>query len=159
LTAMMPMPLEVPAAATMIAAVAAVAQASETWSSTRDAPTTAEVFDQTFTALRDDPDVLSEADSVTDLIPEEVLGTMTRRIDECWKKFRAVIEPGGFLPGDVDDAVEQVKACICRELRRMYGPPSRIRRAVMKHESPRKIPVELRRGAGPVDCTGGVIQD
>lgn len=123
---MMPMPLEVPAAATMIAAVAAVAQATETWNSTRDAPTTAQAFDQTFTALRDDPDVLSEAESVTDLVPDDVLGAMTRRIDECWKKFRAVIEPGEFLPGDVDEAVEQVKVCICRELRRMYRLNKRI---------------------------------
>ena len=117
----MPMPMPVPDPATMIAAVSAVFQAVQTWVTFRDKKRAASDFDESYRESAKSEATAQEAGRLQSLIPGEILGTMVGRVDNCWKKFRGVIEPGEkYLPDEVDEAVEQVKACVCRELTRIY---------------------------------------
>jgi hypothetical protein len=70
----------------------------QTWVAYRDKSRSATEFDQTFHESREDAATTVEANAVMSLVPAEVLGTMTSRVDECWKKFRDVIEPANEYP-------------------------------------------------------------
>ena len=126
------MSMSLPEPTTMIAAVSAVLQGIQTWVAYRDKGRASADFDTTFREASEDEETMEEAAHLVDLVPSDILGTMAGRVDNCWKKFRGVIEPGrDFLPDEVDEAVDQVKARICRELRRIYSlngsiPPGKL---------------------------------
>jgi hypothetical protein len=118
---MMPAPLPLPDPQTMIAAVSAVLQAIQTWIAYRDKTASSRSFDQAFSEAHTDPKVAAEGATLSNLVPSDILGTMTGRVETCWKHFRIIIAPNSaYVDPEVDEQVEAVKRCICRELRRLY---------------------------------------
>jgi hypothetical protein len=105
----------------MIAAASAVLQAIQTWLQYRDRKETTKSFDSSFKQRQEDPATKAEAETLVNLVPVDILGMMTNRVDACWKHFRQVIDPNSqYLDPQIDEQTEAVKRCICRELRRLY---------------------------------------
>lgn len=56
--------------------------------------------------------------AVDQIIPEPVLDLMTERVQKCWDYYQSVLS-GDYLPPQVDRATNQLKFCLCQELRRI----------------------------------------
>lgn len=102
----------------LISSVSALLKAIDTWVGYRDSRRAAEAFDREQQAAEKSLQVEMEARAVTILVPMDVLEVMTGRAERCWSRYREVLE-GDYLPAEVDEATEAVKACICRELNRI----------------------------------------
>lgn len=103
----------------LVAIVSAAAATIRTWLQTRSQEQAKEAARTAAEEARDDPAVLYEARVLEDLVPPEILAQMIERVETCWKRYSEVLEGDDFLPTEIDGATEAVKACICRELRRL----------------------------------------
>lgn len=102
----------------VISGISALLQAVDTWVTYRDSERAAREFDVGMAQARREPSIRQQAQILTNLVPQPILDTMGARAERCWEQYRDVLE-GGYLPGEVDEATRNVKACICRELRRI----------------------------------------
>jgi hypothetical protein len=101
-----------------VASISATLQAIQTWLQYRDSRRTLGVFED---RLKDAPQhalIQNQARYLSKIIPQPILDTMGERAQKCWEQYHEVLK-GGFLPGEIDEATENVKECLCRELRRI----------------------------------------
>lgn len=102
----------------IISGISAVLQAIDTWVNYRDSNLAAREFENRIQSAPHDAAIQSEAAALESLVPAPVLATMTSRAERCWSRYHEVLN-GEYLPSEVDDATQAVKACICRELSRI----------------------------------------
>jgi hypothetical protein len=105
--------------ALVISGISAVMKAIDTWVKYRDSKRSAQEFESRLLIARSEPQIQVQADALARLVPEPVLATMTSRAMRCWERYNEVLN-GKYLPAEVDEATQAVKACICRELSRIY---------------------------------------
>lgn len=98
--------------------ISALATSIGVWQKSRDGKKAAKVFDESYTKIRNSSESRLAAQELIGLMPKDILESLERRAEHCWSGYKGVLE-GGFLPNEVDEATESVKACICRELRRI----------------------------------------
>lgn len=101
----------------VISGVSAVLKAIDTWVKYRDSKRAADAFKNEISAKKS-LQVEQEAHVLLEIIPFEILERMTERTERCWTRYKDVLD-GEYLPSEVDEATEAVKACICRELNRI----------------------------------------
>jgi len=102
----------------LISTISAAMQAIELWLTLRDRKKASAAIEQA-ASIRQLPQVIEEARNLAMLIPSDILDTLSNRVDQCFKKYKVVLTDGQYLPAEIDEATEAVKACICRELRRI----------------------------------------
>lgn len=116
----MMMPIPEFSAQTLIAGVSAVMQAIQTWLAYRSLRQSSQKFDVAEIAARRSEEVAREADIIQNLVPPDILESLTKRAKKCWTKYKKILDSEGeYLPDDVDEATKAVKSCICRELKRI----------------------------------------
>lgn len=103
----------------IISAISAGLQAIQTWIAYRDLRKTRDALESEVASAATSDEIRQQAEVLGELIPAEVLVLMTTRVDLCWTRFKEVVGTGGYLPAEVDEAVDAAKKCICRELRRI----------------------------------------
>jgi len=106
-------------AALLFAGISAAMAAIQVWQNTRNKDSAAKEFDSVFHAVKDKPETIAAAQELVGIAPLEVIQDLERRADECWTGYRNVLG-GKYLPEEIDKATVSVKACVCRELRRIY---------------------------------------
>lgn len=117
----------------MITGVAAAFEAVQTWIAVRDRRRAAATFEATLEAGRSNPATWDENRALLDLVPFEVLKTMEERTRRCWESYHRVLQgESQYLPEEIDEATRALKACICRELKRIVDlngslPPGKLR--------------------------------
>jgi hypothetical protein len=106
----------------IISGFAAALKAVETWLKFRDSQRAAREFEINYAKAQTDASVKHQAVTLKSLIPAPVLNTMGKRTQECWDRYHVVLKEGNkkHLPSEIDDATQALKACLCRELRRIY---------------------------------------
>lgn len=102
----------------VLAAVQAALQAVQLWVSVRDSARSARTLQEVYERERRRSEVASQAQALSASVPADVLQVLTDRLYDCWTMYKGVLE-GGYLPSEIDAATEDVKKCICRELRRI----------------------------------------
>jgi hypothetical protein len=106
------------AAELIISGLSAALQAIQTWYQIRDSREAARVFDTEYRLQLDSPAMKTAARRLENLVPDAILETMKQRVQSCWTRYQEVLT-GGFLPGEIDEATQSLKLCVCRELRRI----------------------------------------
>ncbi len=109
----------------VLAAVQAALQAIQLWVSVRDSARSARILQEVYERERRRSEVVSQAQALSAGIPPDVLQALTDRVYDCWMMYKGVLE-GGYLPAEIDTATEDVKNCICRELRRIWSLTGRV---------------------------------
>jgi type I restriction enzyme, R subunit len=114
-----------------IAAVTAALQAVETWNNFRDRRRARAAHEDAYQRALSDPQTREEALQVTSAVPEDVVQMLKDRVDECWDRYREVLDNEEYLPQEIDDATKAIKRCVCRELRRLQSlagelPPGKL---------------------------------
>ena len=104
--------------ALLISGVSATLDAIQTWYQVRDSRRAAAAFESRLESAQSDAQIRQQAELLASLVPVEVLHTMTERAHRCWTRYHEVLT-GEFLPGEVDEATESVRKCLCRELQRI----------------------------------------
>jgi hypothetical protein len=103
-----------------VASLSAGLQAIQTWIAVRDRKVAEESYKSTVNSLITGRDTTEEAKALESCVPPNILNVMMRRADICFTRFQEVINPGtNFLPAEVDEATQALKACVCRELKRI----------------------------------------
>lgn len=102
----------------LISGVSALLKAIDTWVGYKDSRRAAEAFRREQKVAEKSLQVEVEGRALSDLVPMDVLASMTTRAERCWNHYKEVLD-GDYLPGEIDDATNAVKACICRELNRI----------------------------------------
>jgi len=118
--------------AAIVALYSAAMQTIQTWFQVRDSRQAQQAFDERFRSARVDSEVRLQAEDLAQIVPAHILEQMAARVFRCWESYGDVLK-GGFLPSEVDEATESVQACLCRELKRIYGlngsiPPGEMRK-------------------------------
>jgi len=103
----------------LISIFSAALQSVQTWFQVRDSKRAADAAKLQFQHAQTDPRMRAQADLLIQLVPSEVLQLMIGRVNGCWDDYSAVLS-GEFLPNEVDKATLSIKACLCRELKRIY---------------------------------------
>lgn len=98
--------------------ISAAASAIGVWQKSRDKKKAAETFDNKFNETKASKEAEVAALELVNIIPDDVIKDLEARADNCWTGFRKVLG-GDFLPDEVDKATLSVKACVCRELKRI----------------------------------------
>jgi hypothetical protein len=106
-------------ASLFISGLSATIEAVHTWITWRDSRRAAQAVRERYEVALNSPTTLTQAKTLNSIVPQPVLDTMGARARKCWTHYQETLE-GHFLPGEIDDATEDVKHCICRELRRIY---------------------------------------
>lgn len=105
----------------VVSGISAVLQAVQTWIASRDSGRAAAAFSNTISTATLSPALVNAANQLASLAPPQVVTALGNRVQACWTKYVDILNaPGGsYLPQDIDDATEAVKACVCRELKRL----------------------------------------
>lgn len=103
----------------IISGISAVLKAIDTWVKYKDSQRAATDFATRIKQAQGDPNVQHQARTLANIVPPPVLDALGSRVRKCWEHYQDVLN-GGYLPGEIDDATRSVKACICRELQRIY---------------------------------------
>jgi hypothetical protein len=105
----------------IVASIAAASQAIQTWMNLHDRSLALKAAARTLEERSDSYETKDQAEQLAELIPKDVLATMKDRVRTCWDMYHQVLKGDeAFLPGEVDKATDALKACICRELRRIH---------------------------------------
>ena len=103
---------------TLIAGVSGVLQAVQVWYAYRSDARSGRAFDDAYASAQESLQIKEEAQAIARIVPQEILDLISERTHRCWVRYREVFN-GGYLPGEIDEATEALKGCICRELRRL----------------------------------------
>lgn len=103
---------------TLISGISALLQATQTWVQYRDSRRASVAFKEEIEKAPHRPEIINEAATISSMVPQPILDRLVERAEECWEKYGHVLD-GGYLPEEVDEHTENVKACVCRELRRI----------------------------------------
>jgi hypothetical protein len=108
---------------TILAGVSALLQSIQTWYQVRDSRRASETFSGAYeitlkSHLTGRMEIFYQAEMLENIVPKPVLLTMGKRLEKCWTRYHAVLE-GDFLPAEIDEATQNVKRCVCRELSRL----------------------------------------
>jgi hypothetical protein len=103
----------------IVTGFSAVLQATQTWLQYRDSKRAAEAFRSRITNAPKETRILQQAATLAQLVPQPILDTLGGRARKCWERYLDVLK-GDFLPGEVDEATQNVKKCLCRELKRIH---------------------------------------
>lgn len=92
-----PMMMPVPefSAQTLIAGVSAVMQAIQTWLAYRSLRQSSQKFDAAEIAARRSEAVAREADIIQNLVPPDILESLTKRAKKCWTKYKKILDSEG----------------------------------------------------------------
>lgn len=102
----------------LISGVSALLKAIDVWVRYRDSSRAAEAFEEEQREALLARTTVQEGAALASVVPQEILDSMTERAAKCWTRYHAMSK-GNYLPEELDDATEAVKACICRELKRL----------------------------------------
>jgi hypothetical protein len=104
-----------------IASIAATMQAVQTWYQFRDSRRAAKAFRDRLASAQIDPAIQQQAAYISSIVPTAILNTLAARAEKCWTYLQEVLdaEPGRYGQAQIDQEVEAVKACLCRELKRI----------------------------------------
>ena len=102
----------------LIAGVSALLKAIDTWVSYRDSKRAAEAFQKEKNKPESPIEIREQGAILAEIVPKDILDKMIDRATQCWTKYGNVLD-GDYLPDEIDEATTSVKACICRELRRI----------------------------------------
>ena len=69
-------------------------------------------------AIQSQPQNLQAAQQLL-LIPQDLLDTFSSRVQRCFDNYKKVLDDEAYLPGEIDDATNALKRCVCRELSRL----------------------------------------
>src|SRR5690349_14317425 len=115
-------PMPIPDPAVILKTVAAAFEAITAWLNYRDKRRTREAAGRAYVDAPSTPTYQDEVGRLVNVVPPDVLATMANRVDNCWKRYHVVIaDDTEYLPGEIDNATEAVKKCICRELARVQA--------------------------------------
>lgn len=105
----------------IVSGISAVLQAAQTWIAYRDSRHAARVFSDVMASGTSNPILAHAATQLFSLAPPQVINALGNRVQVCWDRYIDILgaPPGSFLPPEIDDATEAVKACVCRELKRL----------------------------------------
>ena len=105
----------------IVSGISAVLQAAQTWIAYRDSRRAASVFTDAMASGTSNPDLANAALQLVSLAPPQVVNALGNRVQVCWDRYVDILgaPPGSFMPPEIDDATEAVKACVCRELKRL----------------------------------------
>lgn len=100
----------------IISGVSAVMQAVQTWLQLRDRRRASEPLAR---VEEQAPAYQAEGQALQNIVPPDVLHILQQRAQECWLKYKEVLDDERYLPPEIDKATKAVQECICRELRRI----------------------------------------
>ena len=107
------------AARLLFSGISAVGAAIGIWRGRRNQEEASKAFDEALAKTRDSAEAEQAAAELVNVMPEDVLKMMESRAELCWVGYKTVVD-GKFLPDEIDRATDAVRACVCRELRRIY---------------------------------------
>jgi type I restriction enzyme R subunit len=113
-------PMDPNQASLIVAIMSATMQAIDFWRTTKDRSKARKAINEV-KSLRKSPSTKIESDRLLLLVPNELLNSFSSRVERCFNKYKEVLDDEKYLPGEIDEATEAVKACVCRELRRLYS--------------------------------------
>ena len=107
----------------IVTGISAVLQATQTWIAHRDSRRAAEVFRLEMRRGTSAPGLSLAAKQLVTLAPANVVAALGDRVEKCWTRYEEVLSApdGSFMPQEIDDATKAVRACVCRELRRLLA--------------------------------------
>jgi hypothetical protein len=106
-------------ASLLFAGISAALSAIQVWQASRNKEAAAKQFDETFNKAKGAPETHKAAEQLLTIAPPEVIKQLEGRAESCWTNYRTVLG-GPYLPAEVDNATDAVKACVCRELVRIH---------------------------------------
>lgn len=120
----------IPDPALIVAGIAGLLQAVQTWITVRDRQKAADVLRKQMHAGANTEALDHAARQLRNIAPIEILDRLKGRAERCWLRYLEVLD-GNFLPSEIDEATEAVKLCICRELARIRSingdlPPGKL---------------------------------
>ena len=118
-------------ASLIVAIISATMQAVDLWKTFRDRSKVKEAIDSV-TALQRAPTTKVESDRLLLLIPNDLFETFSDRVKRCFNSYKEVLNDNKYLPGEIDDATEAVKRCVCRELKRLCSLNGNIPDGILK---------------------------
>lgn len=62
-----------------------------------------------------------------------MLDTFSSRVKRCFDKYAMVLKDNDYLPGEIDDATEALKKCVCRELHRLQEVNGNIPHGILRN--------------------------
>ena len=105
----------------IIAAISAALQAVRTWISMRDVRKTDRRARTGYRRTAEAKLAREQGGRLKRILPADILSTIEKRIDTCWDRYRLVINPDtGSTAREIDEATQDLKRCICTELKRIY---------------------------------------
>ena len=107
----------------IVTGISAVLQATQTWIAYRDSRRAAEVFQLEMRKGTRTPGLANAASQLVTLAPPNIVSALGNRVEKCWSRYADMLNApdGSFMPQDIDDATQAVKACVCRELKRLLA--------------------------------------
>jgi hypothetical protein len=106
-------------ASLFFAGISAAMAAIQVWQASRNKDAAVQKFDQTFQDTLKDPETQAAAQQLLNVAPADVVRDLVGRAEKCWTSYRKVLG-GPFLPDEIDNATDSVRACVCRELGRIH---------------------------------------
>jgi hypothetical protein len=104
----------------LFSGISAASAAIGVWQRERDRKAAAKAFDEALEEQRVSNESTLAGQELAALLPPDILRQLEGRAEACWNKYRKVLgDDKEFLPDEIDNATEAVKACICRELKRI----------------------------------------
>lgn len=104
----------------IIAAFSAAMQTIQTWFAARDARKASKKANSAYKRTHEAKLAVTEGNRLSRIVPDDVLQAMEQRVMNCWQRYRDVMDPNqGRMPGEIDEATEALKRCLCEELRRI----------------------------------------
>jgi hypothetical protein len=107
------------AAEIIIASIHAALGAVHVWLAEQDRQKALREGQRTYPAINTDPRLKAEARYLESIVPAPVLDTIQERVKRCWDHYQEVLASDEYLPQEVNNATDQLKNCICRELKRI----------------------------------------
>ncbi|SRR6266478_3742037 len=95
-------------------------QAIQTWFQLRDSRRAAAVYKDTFERAQRDPVVQRQAANILVIMPQQTFDILVERTKRCFKFLdQALGHPTEYGDKQIDDEMNALKACVCRELQRI----------------------------------------
>jgi len=123
--------MDINAAQLLVSIVSTGMQAIQLWHELRERTKVADLI-KTVEIAKISTETVEEAQTLQILIPRDILNALADRVNQCWSKYKKIIESSDYLPQEIDEATEALKKCICRELRRIYELNKEIPSGILK---------------------------
>jgi hypothetical protein len=104
----------------LFSGVSALASCIQVWQGERNAEAAEQTFDADLKSFLRSKEAINASRDLEAVVPDEVIHELTAAAARCWDRYLEILRNRDkYLPQEIDDATEAVKACVGRELNRL----------------------------------------